>query len=188
MEILRKGIISAWFPANRPKLWGNCTFPQNFHTRKSCEITVFFPVYCSKLRQDRTGWWKPFFDDMVDLEVHDPSDPAQVDCLLCCFINILRKELYTVSVEWNHHILSKSIIGGPNGLPDTMFFLPHLHYSDNFLENADSQEVAAIYPHVTDTPRDFSDKFQEFSEFALQGNDHNDMPSIVASDLNLFCI
>ena len=67
-------------------------------------------------------------------------------------------------------------------------FLTHLYYSDNFLENADLQEVAAIYRHVTDTPRDFSDKFQEFSEFALQGNDHNDMPSIVASDLNLFCI
>ena len=67
-----------------------------------------------------------------------------------------------------------------------MFFLPHLYYSDNFLENADLQEVEAIYPHVTDTSRDFSDKFQEFAEFVLQGNDHNDMPSNVASDLNLF--
>ena len=28
----------------RPKLSGNCAFPQNFHTRKSGEITVFFLV------------------------------------------------------------------------------------------------------------------------------------------------
>ena len=30
--------------ANRSKLCGNCAFPQNFHTRKSGEITVFFAV------------------------------------------------------------------------------------------------------------------------------------------------
>ena len=30
--------------AIRPKLCGNCAFPQNFHTRKSGEITVFFAV------------------------------------------------------------------------------------------------------------------------------------------------
>ena len=67
-----------------------------------------------------------------------------------------------------------------------MFFLPHLYNSDNFLENVDLQEVEAIYPHVTDTPRDFSDEFQEFADFALQGNDHDDMPSDVASGLDLF--
>ena len=30
--------------ANRPKLCGNCAFPQSFHTRKLDEITVFFVV------------------------------------------------------------------------------------------------------------------------------------------------
>ena len=29
---------------NRPKLCGNCSFPQNFHTTKLGEITVFFAV------------------------------------------------------------------------------------------------------------------------------------------------
>ena len=48
---------------------------------------------------------------MVDL--YDPGDLAQVDCLRYCFMNICRNELYTVAVEWNHHI-SKSINGGPN--------------------------------------------------------------------------
>ena len=32
----------------RPKLCGNCAFPQNFHTRKLGEITVFFTVYRPK--------------------------------------------------------------------------------------------------------------------------------------------
>ena len=32
---------------NRPKLCRNCSFPQNFHTRKLGKITVFFPVQCT---------------------------------------------------------------------------------------------------------------------------------------------
>ena len=35
----------AQFPlAIRPKLYGNCAFPQNFHTMKLDEITVFYAV------------------------------------------------------------------------------------------------------------------------------------------------
>ena len=160
--------------------------PFNTFSITTSPLNQRIEAYWSKLRQDRPGWWKSFFQDMVDLELYNPSDPAQVDCLRYCFMNILRKELYAVAVEWNHHIISKSINGGPNGRPDTMFFLPHLYNSDNFLENVDLQEVEAIYPHVTDTPRDFSDEFQEFADFALQGNDHDDMPSDVASGLDLF--
>ena len=37
-------ILPSILGANRPKLWGNCAFPQNFHTRKLGEITVFFAV------------------------------------------------------------------------------------------------------------------------------------------------
>ena len=33
----------AQFP-NRPKLCGNCVFPQNFHTMRLSEITLFFAV------------------------------------------------------------------------------------------------------------------------------------------------
>ena len=43
-EILWKGTVSAEFRANHPKLCGNCSFPQNFHTRKFGEISVFYAV------------------------------------------------------------------------------------------------------------------------------------------------
>ena len=42
VEILWKGKVSAYFRAIRPKLCGNRAFPQNFHTRKLDEITVFY--------------------------------------------------------------------------------------------------------------------------------------------------
>ena len=44
MKILWKDTVSSEFRANRLKLSGNCTFPQNFHTSKLGEITVFFAV------------------------------------------------------------------------------------------------------------------------------------------------
>ena len=37
-------VISTNHP-NRSKLCGNCAFPQNFHTRKLAEITVFYAVH-----------------------------------------------------------------------------------------------------------------------------------------------
>ena len=44
MENLWKGTVSALFRAIRPKLYRNFAFPQNFHTRKLGEISVFFTV------------------------------------------------------------------------------------------------------------------------------------------------
>ena len=43
-KFCRKAQFSAYFRAIRPKLCGNCAFPQSFHTRKLGEITVFFAV------------------------------------------------------------------------------------------------------------------------------------------------
>ena len=41
VESLQKGTVSIEF---RPKLCGNCVFPQNFRTRKLGEISVFYAV------------------------------------------------------------------------------------------------------------------------------------------------
>ena len=43
-QVLSKGTFFAQFWANSPKLCGKCAFPQNFHTRKVGEITLFFAV------------------------------------------------------------------------------------------------------------------------------------------------
>ena len=49
VEILWKATVSAKFRANHSKLCGNYVFPQNFHTRKLGEITVFFAVLYVKV-------------------------------------------------------------------------------------------------------------------------------------------
>ena len=45
MEILQKGTLSAEF---RPELCGPFVFPQNLHTTKLGEITVFYVVFISE--------------------------------------------------------------------------------------------------------------------------------------------
>ena len=115
------------------------------------------------------GWWKSFFQDMVDMGLYNLSDQVQVECLRYCFTNTIGKELNTVANEWNQRIISKSMNGGPSGPPETIFFLTHLYNAENHLENIDLGEVELIYPEVTYTPKDFSDDFKEFAEFNLEG-------------------
>ena len=88
-------------------------------------------TYWSKLRQDSPGWWKSFFQDMVDLGLYDPTGDVQVECLRYFFMDIVRKELNSTAVEWNQHIISRSLNGGPSERPDTMYFLPHLYDTEN---------------------------------------------------------
>ena len=134
------------------------------------------------------GWWKSFFQDMVDMGLYNPSYQVHVECLRYCFTSTIRKELSTVANEWNQHIISKSMNGGPSGRPDTMFFLPQLYNAENHLENVDLEEVEILYPEVTYTPKDFSDDFKEFAEFNLEGFkiDNGSLDAAAGLDLFLF--
>ena len=44
MKILWKRTVSTEFRPNGPKLYENCAFQQNFHTRKLDEISVFYAM------------------------------------------------------------------------------------------------------------------------------------------------
>ena len=107
------------------------------------------------------------------MDLYNPSDQVQVECLRYCFIwkeqNTIPKELNTVANEWNQHIISKSMNGGSSGRPDIIFFLPHLYNAKNHLKNIDLENVELIYPEVTYTLKNFSDDFKDFAEFNLEG-------------------
>ena len=124
-------------------------------------------AYWSNLSRDRPGWWHRLFQDMVDLELYNSSNPIIVDCLRFCFMHIIRKELFSVANEWNQHLISKSRNSGPSGRPDSMFFLPHLFDAEDHLQDVDLDEVEEFYQSVTDMPRDFSEEFQEFAETVM---------------------
>ena len=56
------------FCANRPKVCGNCAFPQNFHTMKLSEITVFYAVDITKIPKKSLRNC-PFFSDSTALQL-----------------------------------------------------------------------------------------------------------------------
>ena len=83
--------------------------------------------YWSVLQRDRLGWWRRFFQDLVDLELLNTDDPVVLDCLHYCFMGIIRDELNSVKEDWNTHIISRSHKSGPTGRPICVYYLPHLY-------------------------------------------------------------
>ena len=59
-------------------------------------------AYWSNFRKDR---WKHFLHSLVDLELFDPTDSVQVDCLRFCFIELLCEEVKEVATALNQHII-----------------------------------------------------------------------------------
>ena len=57
--------------------------------------------YSSVLQRDRSGWWRRFFQDLVDLELLNTDDPVVLGCLHYCFMGIIRDELNSVKEQWN---------------------------------------------------------------------------------------
>ena len=78
--------------------------------------------YWSCMRRDRIGWWKSFFEDMVDLELFE-SDIVVVECIRFCFMELLHNELNSILND-SHiiSIISKSRNSGPSGRQDSMVF------------------------------------------------------------------
>ena len=68
---------------NCPKLCGNCAFPQNFHTRKSGEITVFFALI---------AFWNLLCFSQFESQVQQSSG----------FMTITVMYTYTGSDRWNN--------------------------------------------------------------------------------------
>ena len=78
---------------------------------------------------------------MVDLELFDPSDPVQVDCLRFCFIELSREEVTEVATAWNQPIISHHRNGGPTGRPHIMFFLPHTYDTTDHLQCVSDEDI-----------------------------------------------
>ena len=52
--------------AIRPKLCGNCAFPENFYTKKLGEIRVYYAVYGIKMQQLLSESYWSFQNDAIE--------------------------------------------------------------------------------------------------------------------------
>ena len=126
-------------------------------------IEAFWPI---SLR-DKIGWWKRFFQDMVDLDLFSNDDPVLLEAIRFWFMRLLRKELKEIASDWNVHIISSSRYQRPRGRPDTMYFLPHLYNKQN-LGTVDHEEIDELHPSVTVELQDYCHEFGEFTRTVLE--------------------
>ena len=140
-------------------------------------------AYWSILQRDRIGWWRKFFNDIVDLDLFSSDDPAQVDCIKFCFMNLIRQDLHSILSDWNTHIISRSRNGAATGRPDSLYYLPHLRGKLNYSAQVDNEEIEQ-FAHITNMPRDFSREFEQFAAIAVE--EERLRPSTVAEAFDLY--
>ena len=51
------------------------------------------------LLRDKIGWWKRFFQDIVDLNLFSNDDPVLLEAIRFCFMRLLRKELKKIASD-----------------------------------------------------------------------------------------
>ena len=87
------------------------------------------------LRKTETDWWMNFFKNLREEGLFDDSDAVHVECLKFCFMNLLDQELKRVAQNWNLHKIrpSSSNLETPSGRPDTLFFLPALSETSDYI-------------------------------------------------------
>ena len=128
-------------------------------------------AFWSILQRDRIGWWRQLFQDLVDLNLFTNEDPVFVDNIRFCYMDILRKELNSVTTDWNSHLISPSRYDNPRGRPDTMYYLPHLYHKEDFSIHVDEEEIDSFYPAVTGIATDVSEEFNEFAISVIESID-----------------
>ena len=104
---------------------------------------------------------------MFDLELFNLASDVLVDCLKFCFTGALRKVLKKMAEKWNKHIICKSSNGGPSGIPNKMYFLPHLCDCQDYSDPLEDGNIDQFLPAVEEIPPNYSMEFGEFAEIIM---------------------
>ena len=137
------------------------------------------------MRRDRLGWWRWFFQDLVDLELLNIDDPVVLECLHYCFMGIIRDELNSVKEDWNTHIISRSHKSGPTGRPICMYYLPHLYDKQDCVQRINKEEIEEFNSVISELPSNFTSEFSAFARTVIPNNGTK-IPKNSSEALNLY--
>ena len=126
--------------------------------------------YWSVLQRDRLGWWRRFFQDLVDLELLNTDGSVVLDCIHSCFMGIIREELNSAKEDWNSHIISRSHKSGPTGGPSCMYHLPHLYDKQDCVQKINKEEIEEFDSVIGELPSDFTPEFSAFARTVVPNN------------------
>ena len=85
-------------------------------------------------------------------------------------MSILRKELTNITNEWNRHLLSSNRNNTPSGMPDVMYFLPHLYGTTDHMISINTVETDEFIDITSAVFSYFSDEFGQFAETLMNEN------------------
>ena len=120
-------------------------------------------AWWSILRKCNTSWWINLFKDLRDEGKFVDTDPLQCECLLYCFMDIIREELHQIMNEWNlHSIATKKNSECEKGKPDVMFFMPQMHGTVSYGQHVSPEDIQycleyAVKPNEQGCSREFVD-------------------------------
>ena len=92
----------------------------------------------SMLRRQCIDFWINLFKDMRDTGLYNDGNIFHRQCLLYCFMPVIKCELRKFVLEWNLHYISS---GSPNGKPEVMFSMPELYNSISHHHNIDLDDM-----------------------------------------------
>jgi len=126
----------------------------------------------SQFTKDRIMFWRDFFSDLSEMELVDNSLQITEECLRYCFMHLVRKDLNEFTERWNRHLIAKSkgaVL--PNGRPNSLYFLPHLHETRSYRKHVNHADIAEFSdPFLGEEASDNSPEFVEFAETVLTVN------------------
>ena len=106
-------------------------------------------AFWGMLRRQVCDFWINSFKDLCDQGLYSDGNPLHVECLIYCFMPVLKVELQNFANRWNvHNIALKKNADCPSGKPDIMFFTPEVYGSQSYgsqVVMADAETACQLY-------------------------------------------
>ena len=87
-----------------------------------------------------------------------------MECLWYCFHKLLQTELESVTEDWNSHRIRKSRHNTVSGQPDSLYFLPQLQGSRDYLVHLPAAEIEFATEQIIEN--EMTNDYQEYFEDA----------------------
>lgn len=107
-------------------------------------------MFWSMLRRQCLDFWINLFKDMRDSCLYNDGDIFHRQCLIYCFLPIIKLNLHSFLSEWNlHDISGGSRRDGPRGKPEVLFTTPELYDTHSYHYSVEDTDVDLCIEMIT---------------------------------------
>ncbi len=100
-------------------------------------------AWWGQLRKGASDWWIRHFKDLRDRGLYCDANVVHVECLLFCYMAVLREELQKVTRLWNLHRIRPSTRNrtSPPGRPYLLYHQPELTGAIDYNHDVDMDDL-----------------------------------------------